>query len=280
MPWQFIEYPAAKMMCALRGPRVYLLLMISMLMMTASSQSLWALEFESGVAASYWRYQESSGAVTGLTQTPFHSSGSGYGLSAKLALLTAIDDDWRFSSTVSGMLPINSLSETWALPNASVQKNQLAIEQGDVRMDLLRCFEPVCLGLWGSYRSQLQKRQQFYINGVLQPNGLIEESVQTAWAGLSLQSESEEHLLLSLDIGVPVWVKTTNTNAPGISWHTKKGAVVDVKLDWPTPWRLGGAGVLVNVAYHYQVLGGELVQGALWPKNHFQQLTLGLDLRW
>ncbi|MDQ6955306.1 MAG: hypothetical protein Q9M20_07665 [Mariprofundaceae bacterium] len=241
------------------------------------------------LAPVWWQYEELSGARAGFATTPLKSSAQGYGAELGAVLHHRLDENWQFMASWKNIFPIYKATETWQLANG-VQSNQLRIAQSELHLEVLRKLYGADLGLWTSYQWHLQSRQKFRCNGVLVCGGKpvsdndkpIRETVQTLWAGVALQAESDNALvMLRLEGGLPMWVYTTNSSVVG-AFTRRSGFRMGGSASILLPWQQGTEARLA-VAYQYRELGNELLQTTsqwLWPSNRWQTLSLEMSLRW
>ncbi|MDQ6968853.1 MAG: hypothetical protein Q9M14_09245, partial [Mariprofundaceae bacterium] len=190
-----------------------------------------------------------------------------------------LQDVWLVDASLKGLLPLNQARENWRLGNG-VQSNQLQIIQSELQLDLLRQFNQIKLGGWLAYQYHQQSRKNFVINGVQKNIGRITETVQTAWLGAAIESTSDDGAVkMRLEGGLPLWVHTTNSSVKGV-FNKRAGFRLGADLRLLLPWHLSGQDMSLVAGYQYKQLGDELIPGALWPKNSWQSMSLGMNVQW
>ena len=243
-----------------------------------------------GFAPVWWQYQESSGFRSAMpASTPLSSKVSGVSMGLDLGSDIQIGYGLHLNSSWTFILPAYQASESWTY-SGNVQTNDFRAFESELKTSLIKDFEGWGTGLWISYLQHIQERQHFVVNGT--PTAIygepIQETVQVVWAGLDFQADVAEHINTSLDVGLPISVRTTNSNSPGVVWGTYSGYRVGAKVSWDIAEQTGLENWTASLGYQYRQLGNEMLQqsnGAttlsyLWPKNTWQALSLNLSYTW
>jgi len=227
----------------------------------------------------WWQYKEHSGKVSGFRATPLHSKASGAALRGGASVAFDLNNDWSFKTSIEGLMSVNKTTERWNL-NQTMQSNRLSARQIELRLEIIRKIFAVKAGLWSSYHLHMQQRQGFIVNGVQQVTRLVDETVQSGWAGVSLEKSLPQGIHIRIEGGLPVWVHTTNDLVTG-SFSRRKGFRAGVRASMQMPWSTGDISSHLIVNYQYRELGGELLSNKwLWPKNTWQELSLGVSINW
>jgi len=220
--------------------------------------------------AVWWQYEEISSDPR-YQATPFHSKATTVTLEITTVEEVEINHEWRWRSEISSIVPTVQAIERWH--NPFDQHNDLRIAQLEGQLTLLRKFDGFNLGVWSALRWHQQARQHFSQFSVPTADPLVTETVRTAWLGGTLSGQWWRILA-----GVPVWVRTTNSSITN-TFSKRAGFRAGVELHWPFTVWLGNT-VQLHGGYHYQQLGGDAQITALWPKNRFQTLSLGMSAEW
>ncbi len=229
-----------------------------------------ALEVHGGIL--WWQYEE----ITNQSKyigTPLHSKASTVAFDGSVTGEQRLADGWSLDSQLSGIVPLGTANERWSRSDG-VQTNDLRIAQIASQLSLVRHLAAMDVGLSAALQWHQQARKNFSLNGASLSNGLVTETVRTAWVGALLASGG-----VRLEAGLPVWVHTTNSSTSAI-FSKRDGFRVAVSAHLPLSWQPFGVGLHVDGAYRFQQLGGDAQSAALWPKNRFQTLSLGASAEW
>jgi len=238
-----------------------------------------ASEFELGIAPVWWQYQESSGKRQGFATTALDSSASSYGLELSAGLSQAMGDQWLLKADWKGMSSLNQSNEHWTLGNG-IQNNDLSIKQSEFNASILRNIYGIRVGVLSAYQWQQQSRKNIVLNGVKKSIGTINETVQVLWGGLALQSSSfDKRFVFDVDVAVPVWVHVANDNVQG-TFNRRTGYRIGSAFTMGLPFHLLDTESKIRMSYQYRQLGNDLKTNALWPKNSWQQVSVGAVLGW
>ncbi|MDX8408424.1 MAG: hypothetical protein R8J84_00055 [Mariprofundales bacterium] len=229
-----------------------------------------ALEVRGGVV--WWQYEEIADQA-GYLGTPFHSKASTFALDVAVVGERSLAADWSLYSQLTGLVPVATANERWPL-SGWVQTNDLRIAQIASQLSLVRHFGSVDAGISAALQWHQQARKQFKKNGVPLPDGLVTETVRTAWLGGVIASHG-----LQLQAALPLWVHTTNSSI-GNTFSKRDGFRVGASTHLPLPWQPLGVAMHVDASYRFQQLGGDAQPAALWPKNRFQTVSLGASAEW
>jgi len=238
-----------------------------------------ASSIDVGIAPVWWQYKEISGKLAGYATTPLRSSAQGLGAEVSVKWTQELQDVWVLETGWKGILPLTQGKESWNLGNG-VQTNSLNVVQSEVRLDVLRKLSLADIGLWSSYQWHQQSRKHFVVNNVLKNTGLIRETVQSIWAGLELQSAANSGLFyMRLEAALPVWVNVKNTAVADV-FNKRSGYRLGADTRFQLPWQGSYEKLSLIAAYQYRELGNDLKTTALWPKNRWQTVSLGINLTW
>lgn len=256
--------------------KLLLSVVISILLATGS---LHAATFEVGLTPVWWQYQEQSEQRAGMASTPFQSKANGYALAAESIIQYDMNRQWLIEGSWRGLFSTGTITEQWQL-NGGNQRNQLAINQSEFQVGLLRKLATLQIGAWTSYQWHEQSRKQFISNGVpvLLAGEPIKEAVQTVWAGVTLRYDIDDWFF-TFDSALPIWVYTTN-DLVSKAFKKRSGYRITLRMKRTLPWHIAKAETAVTAAYQYRVLGNDLKTTALWPKNSWTAFSLGLSLIW
>ena len=243
-----------------------------------------AVEWDIQLEKTWWQYQEyaKDASITATQASFLPSKTTGDGAQLQLAFNGERDGAWVWGVSGAWMGSTSFATERWS----SKQTNDLSVKQWDVRLDIQHTLmRDAWWGLWVAARQQEQSRQTFVVNGV--PTAVagepIVEKIRSDWVGLSFVGFGgrEQQLQASIDIAVPINVKTTNPLFSG-DFQKKAGFRSALDFRWYLPKRaLGLDDVSLTLRYQYQELGGEqLADGSFWPYNRWQMLGFGLLYAW
>ncbi|MDQ6974954.1 MAG: hypothetical protein Q9M22_00135 [Mariprofundaceae bacterium] len=262
--------------------------MIILLAAMAISPASHALEIETTLAPAAWSYKESMAKTTGYTaSTPLASSAGGLAALFELRLQQSFLKNWQLGVTGEILRSIGERNELWFTPN-NTQQNALSIQHQEVRVNLLynlHDFLPrFSLGGWLAWQKDVQKRRAFFVNGLAVSAarvGTVRETIQASWLGLTALGTSEDrHFRLRLNAGMPLSVQTTNNALPGMTFNKKQGFRWTVAADYELFTHATGASTRLIISYRFRQLGNEVQQAALWPKNKWRVLSLGVRQTW
>ncbi len=233
------------------------------------------------VAPAWWQYKEKSPQLAGFTATPLQSKSSGIGIEASItATLHLKDGKWIVQLSNTGLLSTGHATEHWNINPTSIQTNQLKIAQNELKLTVNKKAFGAYMGLWASYQWHRQQRKNFIANGILQPIGRVNETVNTGWVGISLESTSVQGATIKLESGLPVWTKVTNDLVLG-AFHRRTGYRVGVHARMLMPWTSKDIQYHLLADYQYRKLGGETIANKwLWPENQWQTISLGASVTW
>ncbi len=176
-------------------------------------------------------------------------------------------------------MSINQTTEHWNL-NQTLQHNHFSTRQIELRLEIIRQIFAVKAGLWASYHWHKQQRQNFIVNGVQQATSLVNETVQSGWVGVSLEKPLPHGIHIKIEAGLPVRVHTTNDLVAG-AFNRRQGFRTGIRASMPMPWSTGATNSHLVVNYQYRELGGEVLSNTwFWPKNTWQDVSLGIAINW
>ncbi len=240
----------------------------ALLLCATSAQAL-----EIRTDAVWWQYEEVSSKLPGFSSTPFHSKASSITLAITTIEDADINHEWGWRSEVSAIVPTVQAVEAWH--NPANQHNDLRIAQFEGQLALLRKFDGFDLGVWGALRWHQQDRSNLNYSG---GGTFAIETIRSAWLGASLSGS-----WWRITTGTPIWVYVTNSSMT-TTFSKRDGFRAGIEIYRPLAEWLGDT-IHLHGAYHYQQIGGDLKSfgvnsAALWPKNRFQTVSLGLSAEW
>lgn len=240
-----------------------------------------AAEMSISLAPIWWQYEESSGPVPGFAATPLRSSSRGSAIRTTAAVGSSLTGNWYSQFTFEAQLPFSRSDEQWQMPS-STQQNRLSIYQFETRIDQSYRFAAIEAGVWLSYLWHRQRRSSFVVNGVaiVVAGEPVVETIQSYWGGVNLKARMlEERLQTHVEVALPLSVRTTNSLLTDV-FTRNRGFRAGVGLQWILLRSQDGVRLSGSAAYRYRELGNDLKATALWPKNRWQEISLGMSLAW
>lgn len=265
--------------------RIHMKFVLLLLIVMAVATPSYAIEVEVSLAPAAWSYKETMGSTAGYTvSTPLRSSASGLAAVFELRLQQNLAKNWTVGLTGEALSSLGDRREVWHTPSQE-QQNKLKVDHQEVRADILYRWiglTPVfSLGGWLAWQRDVQRRRGFVVNGVPVSSVVARETIQVSWFGLTAFGVSEdERFRLRLSIGTPLSVKTTNSVIAGTVFNKKKGIRWTIHADYRLFTYGDGESTRLTTSYRFRELGNEIQTRALWPKNQWRVLSLGIQQTW
>jgi len=243
-----------------------------------------AAQWDASLSPALWQYRESIGTTAGFGgSTPLTSSASGKAMLVDMHIAQDIGA-WTISLGGEWLTSLGTQRETWQQP-IQLQTNDLSIQHRELHAAAHWHWDAVsplfAVGVWGAWQHDTQKRSNFVSNGTAIAVAPVREIIGVSWAGVSMMGESESrYFQLRLDAGVPLAVNTTNDALPGVVFNKRQGVRWHASANYRLLGDDHGASTRMVAAFRFRELGNEVQPRALWPKNRWQVISLGVQQTW